>query len=429
MQRTNRPDVLFQPFPKGDSRGRMLLALTGIMVVAGAAFVVSASEGQTSATGGTPTSLFVHSVAYAILGFIALYVASKVQLQKLLSLSFPLMVLSLFALVAVAKHGVSVNGGQRWLNLKVIVFQPSELFKLATVLYLGWVIQKYHLTLGRLRDFLKYSAPVLAGVGLILLEPDMGTSSMVIAIALTMLTVAGLSRRFILSIGALMGVGLVGFVALKSYAWTRLTSFSYAWTRFTSFLHFGEFQQSLNYQIDQSKMAIGSGGISGLGFGHSRAKWGLLPNPHTDFIFSILGEEMGLIGGVLVIVLFAWFLLVSVRIAARCTNQAYRFVAMGITVWIALEAIINIASVMGWWAVTGIPLPFFSYGGTSLIMELVAVGILYNIANDRSVSKDLAIREYRSVHTLVPLRRPHEVGVARQRQVPTHTTQRPQPRY
>jgi len=416
-KRNGRTPHFFQPVPRGDSRGRLLLILTGAMVLLGNVFVASASEGQTSATGGTPTSIWTHSVAYTVIGMFAVLIVSKIQLDKLLRLSPILMIGSFIALALVAKWGITVNGGQRWLNLKVIIFQPSELFKLATVLYLGLVIQKNYLTLGKPKVLLMWVSPVILGVGLILLEPDMGTSSMVIAIALTMLIVAGMSRKFTATAFGGLFIGLVGFVALKSYAWSR----------FTSFLHYGQFQHSLNYQIDQSKTAVGSGGIIGLGFGHSRAKWGLLPNPHTDFIFSILSEEMGLIGSVLVIALFAWFLLVSVRIAARCTNQAYRYVAMGITVWIALEAVINIASVMGWWAVTGIPLPFFSYGGTSLIMEMVAVGILYNIANDRSESRDLTIREYRKVHEPVSIR--HYSQERASRHAPVSTVRRPQPRY
>jgi cell division protein FtsW len=135
--------------------------------------------------------------------------------------------------------------------------------------------------------------------------------------------------------------------------------------------------------------------LTGLGLGHSREKWGLLPNPHTDFIFTIVGEELGLIGTLAVIALFIAFVMVAVRIAQQCSNQVYRLVAVGITTWIAVEALLNIASVVGWWAVTGVPLPFFSYGGTALITELAAVGLLYNIAHDRSRSADVTIREYR----------------------------------
>ena len=119
-----------------------------------------------------------------------------------------------------------------------------------------------------------------------------------------------------------------------------------------------------------------------------------MPNPHTDFIYTIIGEELGLIGSLVVIALFVAFLFAAVRIAQQCSNQSYRFIVIGITTWIIFEAIVNIASVVGWWAVTGIPLPFFSYGGTALITELAAIGILYNIAHDTSRSGDLTFREH-----------------------------------
>jgi cell division protein FtsW len=182
----------------------------------------------------------------------------------------------------------------------------------------------------------------------------------------------------------------------------------YSAKRFFSFLHPNANLLGSGYQLVQSKIGLGAGGVTGLGLGHSREKWGLLPNPHTDFIFTIVGEELGLIGTLAVIALFLAFLMAAVRIAQRCSNQVYRLIAIGITTWIAVEALINIASVVGWWAVTGVPLPFFSYGGTALITELASVGLLYNIAHDRSKTGDLTIREYRltSFRETLPRARP-----------------------
>jgi cell division protein FtsW len=165
----------------------------------------------------------------------------------------------------------------------------------------------------------------------------------------------------------------------------------YSVRRLTSFLHPNANLATSGYQLLQSRIGLGAGGLTGLGLDHSREKWGLLPNPHTDFIFTIIGEELGLIGTLSVIALFVGFLMVATRIARQCTNEAYRLLVVGITTWIILEAVINIASVVGFWAVTGIPLPFFSYGGTALITELAAVGLLYNIAHDRSRSEHLDI--------------------------------------
>jgi cell division protein FtsW len=228
-----------------------------------------------------------------------------------------------------------------------------------------------------------WTLPVTIGCALILIEPDIGTMSVVAIIAFVMLAVAGLSPKLMAMI---MGIGVAGFVG-----YMKLQPYSYA--RFFSFLHPNSNLRGNGYQLLQSKIGLGAGGLSGLGLGHSREKWGLLPNPHTDFIFTIIGEELGIIGTLFVIALFVAFLFASVRIAQKCTNDVYRFIAMGIATWITLEAIINIASVVGWWAVTGIPLPFFSYGGTALITELAAVGLLYNIAHDQSRSEDVSIQE------------------------------------
>jgi cell division protein FtsW len=165
----------------------------------------------------------------------------------------------------------------------------------------------------------------------------------------------------------------------------------YSVRRLTSFLHPNSNLTTSGYQLLQSRIGLGAGGLTGLGLDHSREKWGLLPNPHTDFIFTIIGEELGLVGTLSVIALFIGFLMVATRIARQCTNEVYRLLVVGITAWIVLEAVINIASVVGFWAVTGIPLPFFSYGGTALITELAAIGLLYNIAHDRSRSPRLVI--------------------------------------
>jgi cell division protein FtsW len=237
---------------------------------------------------------------------------------------------------------------------------------------------------------------VWIGCGFIVLEPDIGTASVVLIIAVAMLAVAGLSRQLIGWVLALTGAGVGAYLLFEPYSAKR----------FFSFLHPNTNLLSNGYQLLQSRIGLGAGGVTGLGLGHSREKWGLLPNPHTDFIFTIVGEELGLVGTLAVIALFIAFLMVSVRIAQRCSNQVYRLVAVGITTWIVVEALINIASVVGWWAVTGVPLPFFSYGGTALITELAAVGILYNIANDHSRTGDLTIREHRVSNLRAAIERP-----------------------
>jgi cell division protein FtsW len=384
------------PLPRGNATGRLLLIITTALVIFGTIFVASSSEGQAAANGGTAFSIMVHDVAYLCLGVFAWYVAARVRLDRLLK-SAPLLVLSgLFLLLAVKAIGVTSNGGKRWLNLHVINLQPSELFKLFSVVFIAWLVQHHHDELDNWKQLAVWTLPVWLGCGLIVLEPDIGTASVVLVIGLSMLAVAGLSRRLLTRVVILTGVAVGGYLLFQPYSAKR----------FFSFLHPNTNLLGSAYQLLQSRIGLGAGGVTGLGLGHSREKWGLLPNPHTDFIFAIVGEELGLIGALAVIALFVAFLMVSVRIAQRCSNQVYRLAAVGITTWIAVEALINISSVVGWWAVTGVPLPFFSYGGTALITELAAVGVLYNIAHDRSRTDDLTIREYRLTNFRETLERP-----------------------
>ena len=383
--RVPRAGGLLQPLPRGNAQGRTLLLVTTLLVSFGTVAVASASEGQAAANGGSIWSLLIHDVVYLGFGLVAWYVVARVRLEQLLRRAPVFMVAGLALLAAVKAVGISSNGGKRWLNFHVINLQPSELFKLCTVLYIGWLVQHHHDELNYWKRLALWSAPVCLGTALIVLEPDIGTSSVVFAIAFVMLAVAGLSRQLLGRI-AVLGAGLfVGYMLYKPYSARR----------FFSFIHPNHDLLGSGYQLLQSKIGLGAGGFTGLGLGHSREKWGLLPNPHTDFIFTIIGEELGLLGTLVVLGLFLWFLVVSTRIAQRCTNQVYQLVVVGVTTWILLEAIINIASVVGWWAVTGIPLPFFSYGGTALITELAAVGLVYNIAHDRSRGGPVTIRTVR----------------------------------
>jgi cell division protein FtsW len=376
---------LFQPVPRGNKNGRVLLFITILMVIYGTIAVASASEGQASANGGSTWSIMIHDLVFLGFGAFALYIMTRVRVERLVRSAPLLIILGLVLLLAVKAVGITSNGGKRWLNLHLIYLQPSELFKLFTVLFVAWLIQHHHNELGNWRQLAIWTIPISVGAGLIVIEPDIGTSSVVAVIAFTILAVGGLSKRLLARI-AIMGVVVFGgYMAYKPYSARR----------FFSFLHPNSDLLGSGYQLLQSRIGLGTGGVAGLGLGHSREKWGLLPNPHTDFIFTIIGEELGLVGTLAVIGLFVAFLFAAVRIAQRCTNGVYRLIAVGITAWICFEAVINIASVVGWWAVTGIPLPFFSYGGTALITELAAVGLLYNIAHDTSRSPDVTIREHR----------------------------------
>lgn len=383
MARAPRTGAFLQPLPRGNANARVLLIVTTLLVAFGTIAVASASEGQASANGGSTWSIMIHDVVYLGFGVFALYVMARFRIDQLVRKAPLLMAGGLGLLLAVKAVGVTANGGKRWLNLHVINLQPSELFKLVTVLFVAWLVQHHHDELGHWKQLAIWSVPVTAGGVLILIEPDIGTTSVVMFIAVAMLAVGGLSRRMLVRIA---GLGVLGFGAYMLYK-------PYSAKRFFSFLHPNSDLLGNGYQLLQSKIGFGAGGFTGLGLGQSREKWGLLPNPHTDFIFAIIGEELGLIGTLAVIALFVAFVFAAIRIAQQCSNDVYRLIVVGVTMWIAVESAINIASVVGWWAVTGIPLPFFSYGGTALITELAAVGLVYNIAHDKSRSGDVTIRE------------------------------------
>ncbi len=374
-------DRLLQPFPRGDRAGTALLILVTVMVGYGTVMVASASDAQSALNGGTSFALAERDLIFLALGALAFWLAARVRLAALVGLAPALVGTGLALLVAVELVGVTVNGGKRWLPTPVVPIQPSEFFKLFVVLYVVWVLANHHRDLGNWQHLTLWMSPVMIGAGLILLEHDLGTDTVVAAIALAVLFVAGLPGRLVRAI-VLLAIPVGGVYALAE---------PYSMSRLMSFLHPNNNLSTSGYQLLQSRIGLGAGGFTGLGLDHSREKWGLLPNPHTDFIFTIIGEELGLIGTLSVIALFVAFLMVATRIARQCTNEVYRLIVVGVAVWIALEAVINIASVVGFWAVTGIPLPFFSYGGTALITELAAIGLLYNIAHDRSRSARLVI--------------------------------------
>lgn len=383
----------FHPFPKGNRLGMALLALTAIMVTYGTIMVASASEGLASA-GGSTFGPLVKDLFYLGIGIGVLLLMACVRIGLLLRFAPWLIGGGVVLLAAVQKLGVEVDGGRRWLSLPGFELQPSELFKFFVLIYVAWVLERHHNRIGDWQHLVVWTLPILAGLGFIMLEHDLGTGSVIGAIAVTMLGVAGLARRYLSSIAVL---ALVAGLVYSQF-------FKYSFDRFVAFLHPNANLATSGYQLLQSKIGLGAGGLLGLGFGQSREKWGLLPNPHTDFIFSIIGEELGLIGTLAVVGLFVAFLMLGTRIARQCTNEVYRLISVGITTWLVLEAVINIASVVGGWAVTGIPLPFFSYGGSAMITELAAVGLLYNIAHDQSHSATIAIRA--DVAPLVALQTP-----------------------
>ena len=344
-----------------------LLCLVGLVMVGSASSVVSIEYY------GSTWSIFIRECLWMVVGAIAFAAATRIPartLQRFATLSAIATVILLLA-VLVPGVGSSSGGASRWLGVGLLRIQPSELAKLAICLYVAHVIatrERRETEWGRVLFPIMVVAGALAG--LVLLQPDMGTAVVVIVIAFFVLIAAGAPGRA-------LGFGLVVLAGLAAVAAIALP---YRRERLLSFINPQADPSGSGYQLIQSKIGLGAGHIFGLGLGNSREKWGLLPNPHTDFIFSIIGEELGLIGTLLVLGLLIALVMLGLMTAKRAPARFDQLLAVGISAWLATETIINVGAATGVLPVTGIPLPFISFGGTSLVIDMAAAGMLVGIA-------------------------------------------------
>jgi len=280
--------------------------------------------------------------------------------------------------VLVPGIGVRVGGSSRWLGFGAWRVQPSELAKLAMALYCADLLARRRDRMRDLRVTLRPILVVLFVVAMLVMrQPDMGTTLVLASIVVSILFVAGTPLPALVGTLALGAAGAFALGMTASYRRARLLSFLHPWSD----------RSNTGYQLVQSIVGLASGGVAGVGLGASRAKWGFLPNAHTDFIFAIVGEELGLLGSLLVVALFAALAVLGVRAAARAPDRFGVLLGTGITAWLVGQAVINIGTVVGILPVTGVPLPFVSFGGSSLVIAMGAVGILLNIArNERRPS-------------------------------------------
>lgn len=314
---------------------------------------------------------FYKEITWSIVGVIGMLVTMSIDYHYYKKWTPWLVLITLVFLVLVLFVGSNINGAVRWIRLGPLSFQPSELAKYVVVLYLALLIDKRKGKITKFKEGTIFYLAV-AGVfaGLILLEKNLSITAIVMMVAFIMILVGGAKISHLFS---LVPVGLVAGIALiftQSYRLKRLTSFLNPWAD-TS----GD-----SYQLVQSLYALGSGGIFGVGIGNSRQKALFMPEPHNDFIFSIIGEEIGLIGCIIIISIFMFIVIKGTSIAIKARDNYGFLLAIGIISVIAIQAIINIAVVTGSMPVTGVPMPFISYGGTSLVFNLGAMGILLNIS-------------------------------------------------
>jgi cell division protein FtsW len=285
----------------------------------------------------------------------------------------PLLVVSigLLVLVLLPSVGMVAGGAARWIQVGPFSLQPSELAKFAVVAAGASLLSH---NVGRLEsEPLRWMLPLFAIVGvvslLVLVQPDLGTMTIIAGTAFLLMFVAGVRLRLLATTLVLWGAVGASLILGESYRRTRFFSFLHPWSD----------PQNTGYQIVQSLIALGSGHLFGVGLGASRQKWMYVPNAHTDFIFSILGEELGLIGEVVVLALFVMLVYAGIRIALRAPDAFGRLLAGGITAWLGLQALVNLGAVTGVLPITGVPLPFVSFGGSSLIVSMAAVGVLMSV--------------------------------------------------
>lgn len=351
----------------------VLVGLVIVLCVVGLVMVGSASEVVSIETYGSPWSILLRELLWLAVGTVVFVVAARTDYHHWRRFSRVALIGTFVTLLAVLVPGIGthVGGSTRWLGVGPLQLQPSELMKLALALAGADLVVRRQGSRGGDRAIV---GPLLlitvASAGLVLLQPDMGTAIVLCCIALALLFAGGVQPRMI---GKIVGVGVAGAVVVG-------IADPYRRARLLSFIDPGAHASGSGYQVLQSLIGLGSGHLLGVGLGNGQEKWGFLPNAHTDFIFSVIGEELGLLGTLSVLVLltaFAWF---GLRTASRAPDPFGSLLAVGLIAWIGAETVINIGAVIGVMPVTGIPLPFISYGGSSLVLTMLAAGMLVNIA-------------------------------------------------
>ena len=383
---------------RGQLEQQLLLLVTLALVAFGLVMVYSATSASAALANGDSSYYLRKQGLYALVGVGLLLVTRRRDYRSLRHLSPMLVLASIGLLLAVLVMGQTINGARRWLSLGPIVFQPSELAKLALLVFAAAYLARHPAprTLGELIKPLGLVAGVVCA--LLLAEPDLGTAITIAVMIGSILVVSGARGRLLLTAFGLC-TGLVLAAAwFEPYRRARLLSFVNPW----------DDAQGAGYQIVQAMIGMGSGGWFGVGLGQSVLKANYLPEAHTDMIFAIIGEELGLVGTTAVIGAYAAFAYAGFRVALSCRDPFGKRLAAGITTLVCGQAVINIAAVMGAAPLTGITLPFVSYGGSSLVVGLAAVGILLNIAGDdgRSTRRSgVPDRDRRNRRTRAPVAR------------------------
>jgi cell division protein FtsW len=348
----------------------VLCATVTVLNVVGLVMILSASSVAALSDYGSSWHFFNRQLLWAMVGLAMFLVASRIDYRRWRRAAPWLLVCAVATLSLVLVGGKLVSGSQRWLVFGPLQVQPSEIAKLALLVCGAEVLTKRADRLDDPRAWRPVIAIFLVFAALVMKEPDLASTIVLGVIVGALLIVGGVRADHL---AKMIAIGVGGCIVLSLLA-------GYRRARMFSFLHPGHDVGNTGYQLWRSLIAIGSGGLNGVGLGAGRAKWFFLPNAHTDFIFAIIGEELGFIGCLLVLGLFVGLGLVGLRVAQRAPDRFGMLIATGVTAWIVGQAAINIGAVIGMLPVSGVPLPFLSVGGTSLVITMFGVGVVANIA-------------------------------------------------
>jgi len=352
---------------------RRILSIVIILNLFGLLMVLSASSVSSLDAYGSSWYQVLRQAVWFVLSLGALWFTQRtdyeryaVHIRKLVVAAWLLLLLPLMPVI-----GISVNGSSRWFGFGVLRIQPSEIAKLVLVVFTADLLTK---RAHRVNDWHETLAPIM-GIFfcfalLLMLEPNLGTTIIIAAVLMVMMFAGGVGIGPLMGLLGLLGVGATFFAFSVPFRFRRLMSYGDPWKD----------AQGTGYQALQSRIGLANGGIFGLGLGSSRVKWGYLPEADTDFILAIIGEELGLIGCAVIVGLLLAFGCLGIRVALHAPDRLGMLLATGITTWIMLQAFVNIGAVVGAIPITGVPLPFVSAGGSSLIFTMAGVGMLLNVA-------------------------------------------------
>ncbi len=354
---------------------RLLLTMTYVLALVGLVMVLSASGVMAEEKHGDPTHFLKRQAVWLMLGLLVLHIVSRIDYHLWQDVSPLLIGLVLFLLVLVPFIGLKGNGAQRWLQIGVFSLQPAEIAKIGVVCYLASYLARKE---SRIALFLSGFCPPLFVVGLlaglVLIQPDMGTAVVLFLLLFALLFLSGAKIGHLLAVAMLVIPIGVALIFSAEYRLKRLLSFLDPWQDYAT----------TGFQLCQSFMALGSGGIFGVGLGESKQKLFFLPEAHTDFVLAVIGEELGLLGTAAMMGLFAMFVLRGFHIAGRAPDVFGRHLACGVTLLIGIQALINAGVVAGLLPTKGLTLPLVSYGGSSLVMTLLSIGMLLNVSRQRA---------------------------------------------